>query len=78
LLFSQRYERAYNYLQEIVSGLGEKEAHDALNNAVCKEKNHEEVSIGLLMGILTDPNNAPKYYRDLTLVSRDGLASIMG
>lgn len=76
-MFSQRYERAYNYLQEIVSGLGEKEAHDALNNAVCKEKNHEDVSIGLLMGILTEPNNAPKYYRDLTLVSRDGLASIL-
>lgn len=74
----QRYERAYVYLQGLIAGLGEKEAHDALNNAVCKDKNHEDVSLGLLMGILTDPSNAAKYYRDLTLVSRDGLASCLG
>lgn len=33
--------------------------------------------MGLLMGILTEPVNAAKYYRDLTLVSRDGLSSVL-
>lgn len=29
------------------------------------------------MGILTEPANAAKYYRDLTLVARDGLSSVL-
>lgn len=53
----------------------EKEAHDALNNAVCK--NHEDVSLGMLMSILTEPHNAVKCYRDLTLITRDGLTSVL-
>lgn len=71
----QRYERAYNYFQSLVTDCSEKEAHDALNNAVCK--NHEEVSLGMLMSILTEPHNAVKCYRDLTLVTRDGLTSVL-
>lgn len=53
----------------------EKEAHDALNNAVCK--NHEDVSLGLLMSILTEPHNATKCYRDLTLITRDGFTCVL-
>lgn len=53
----------------------EKEAHDALNNAACK--NHEDVSLGMLMTILTEPHNATKCYRDLTLVTRDGLTCVL-
>lgn len=71
----QRYERAYNYFQSLVTDCSEKEAHDALNNAVCK--NHEEVSLGMLMSILTEPHNAVKCYRDLTLITRDGLTSVL-
>ncbi|XP_013183853.1 integrator complex subunit 3 homolog [Amyelois transitella] len=71
----ERYERAYNYFQSLVADCSEKEAHDALNNAVCK--NHEEVSVGMLMSILTEPHNATKCYRDLTLVTRDGLTCVL-
>lgn len=71
----QRYERAYVYFQSIVADCSEKESHDALNNAVCK--NHEDVSLGMLMSILTEPHNASKCYRDLTLVTRDGLTCVL-
>lgn len=71
----ERYERAYVYLQSLVADCSEKETHDALNNAVCK--NHEDVSLGLLMCILTEPQNAIKCYRDLTLITRDGLTCVL-
>lgn len=76
--FDEKYERGYQHLQSLISGLSEKEAHDALNNAVCKDKSHEElVSMGLLTVILTEPHNAAKSYRDLTLVTRDGLQMVL-
>lgn len=56
----QKYERSFNTLQNLISGLSEKEAQNALNNAVCKDKNHEEVSLGLLFVILTEPQSAAK------------------
>ncbi|XP_045775875.1 integrator complex subunit 3 homolog [Maniola jurtina] len=71
----ERYERAYNFFQSLVADCSEKEAHDALNNAVCK--NHEDVSLGMLMSILTEPHIATKCYRDLTLITRDGLTSVL-
>lgn len=64
-------------LQNLTAGLSEKEAHDTLNNAVCKDKTHEDVSLGLLVMILTDPQNATKSYRDLTLITRDGLGIVL-
>ncbi|XP_066599245.1 integrator complex subunit 3 isoform X2 [Prorops nasuta] len=74
----EKFERCYVVLQNLTAGLSEKEAHDTLNNAVCKDKTHEEVSLGLLVIILTDPPNATKSYRDLTLITRDGLAIVLG
>ncbi|XP_048513843.1 integrator complex subunit 3 isoform X2 [Athalia rosae] len=74
----EKFERCYSILQNLTSGLSEKEAHDSLNNAVCKDKTHEEVSLGLLVVILTEPQNAAKSYRDLTLITRDGLAIVLG
>ncbi|KAI5651402.1 integrator complex subunit 3 domain-containing protein [Phthorimaea operculella] len=71
----ERYERAYNFVQSLIADCSEKEAHDALNNAVCKS--HEEVSLGMLMTILTEPHNAVKCYRDLTLVTRDGFTCVL-
>lgn len=50
--------------------------HDRLSTLVCKEKQHEEISIGLIYTILTDVTLAPKTYRDLTLLTRDGLLYI--
>ncbi|CAG5083395.1 Similar to Ints3: Integrator complex subunit 3 (Mus musculus) [Cotesia congregata] len=73
----EKFERCHGVLQGLTAGLSEKEAHDTLNNAVCKDKTHEEVSLGLLVVILTDPQDATKSYRDLTLITRDGLAIVL-
>lgn len=73
----EKFERCHSVLQNLTNGLSEKEAHDTLNNAVCKDKTHEEVSLGLLVVILTDPQEASKSYRDLTLITRDGLAIVL-
>lgn len=73
----EKFEKCYTVLQNLTAGLSEKEAHDTLNNAVCKDKTHEEVSLGLLVVILTDPQSAAKSYRDLTLITRDGLAIVL-
>lgn len=69
----QKYERSHQYLQQITTGLTDKELHDLLSGLICKEKQHEDVSMGLVYQILTDPNVAQKMYRDLTLLTRDGL-----
>lgn len=39
-------------------------------------KQHEDISVGLLYIILTEPLAAQKTYRDLTLISRDGLLMV--
>ncbi|XP_020292373.1 integrator complex subunit 3 isoform X2 [Pseudomyrmex gracilis] len=76
--FEEKLGRCHSMLQSLTAGLSEKEVHDTLNNAVCKDKEgHEEVSLGLLVGILTDPQNAAKIYRDLALITRDGLAGVL-
>lgn len=77
-MYGQKFERCYTVLQHLTAGLSEKEAHDSLNNAVCKDKAHEEVSLGLLVVILSEPQDAAKSYRDLTLITRDGLANVLG
>ncbi|XP_015591743.1 integrator complex subunit 3 isoform X3 [Cephus cinctus] len=73
----EKFDRCHTVLQNLTAGLSEKEAHDTLNNAVCKDKTHEEVSLGLLVVILTEPQDAAKSYRDLTLITRDGLAIVL-
>ncbi|XP_051175718.1 integrator complex subunit 3 isoform X1 [Leptopilina boulardi] len=73
----EKFERCYLVLQNLTAGLSEKEAHDTLNNAVCKEKTYEEVSLGLLVVILSEPQNAAKSYRDLNLISKDGLNIVL-
>lgn len=74
----QKLERSYTFLNNLINGLSDKEAHDALHNAVCKDKNYEEVSLGLVVVILTEPHNAAKSYRDLTLITRDGFGLVLG
>jgi len=74
----EKLERCHSVLSGVLSGLSEKEVHDALTQIVCKSmKEHEEVSFGLLYTILTEPSLAQKVYRDLSFVSRDGLAIIV-
>ncbi|XP_033123892.1 integrator complex subunit 3-like [Anneissia japonica] len=72
----ERMERGYESLTKLTTDLSEREAHDALNAAACKSmQQHEEITLGLLYSILTNPAAASKSYRDLTLVSRDGMAT---
>ncbi|XP_046677860.1 integrator complex subunit 3-like isoform X2 [Homalodisca vitripennis] len=74
----EKLEQGYQTLHGLVSGLSEKEAHDALNIAVSRDKAHEEaVTLGLLCVILSEPQHATKSFRDLTLVTRDGLQLVM-
>ena len=48
-------------MQNLINDLSEKEAHDALTSAVCKDaKTHEDVCVGLVYVILTDQQNAAR------------------
>lgn len=73
----QKFERSYQTVQTLTAGLSDKDAHDALNNALLKDKGYEEVSFGLLVGILTETQSASKCYRDLTLITRDGFGLVL-
>ncbi|XP_053669847.1 integrator complex subunit 3 homolog [Anopheles nili] len=72
----EKYMRAFRSFEETTAGLSDKDFHDLMSSMVSKEKQHEEISLALVYIILTDPNGAPKTYRDLTLLSRDGLAFV--
>lgn len=70
-------ERGHDVVSKATAGLGLKESHDTLTAMACKGvPQHEEVALGLLYTILTDAQSASKAYRDLLLVSRDGMALI--
>ncbi|XP_030386762.1 integrator complex subunit 3 homolog isoform X2 [Scaptodrosophila lebanonensis] len=73
----EKFERSYLSLQQQIAGLSDKEMHDMLSQLVCKDKQHEEISIGFLYIMLTEPSIAPKTYRDITLVCRDGINVIV-
>ncbi|EDV21135.1 uncharacterized protein TRIADDRAFT_11602, partial [Trichoplax adhaerens] len=70
----QKWEKSHQFLTSLTNNLSERDAHDSLSSTVCKgQQEYEDVTIGLLYTILTDENAAQKAYRDLTLLSRDGL-----
>lgn len=73
----QKLLRSYQFLQSIRGDLSDKDAHEALNKALVKDKGYEEVSFGLLVSILTEPHNAARSYRDLTLITRDGFGHVV-
>lgn len=75
--FDEKLERSYQFVQSITAGLSDKDAHDALNKALLKDKGYEEVSLGLLVSILSEPQNAVRSYRDLTLINRDGFGLVV-
>lgn len=59
--FLQKYERGYQHLQNLISGLSDKEMIDALTTAVNREKTQEEsICLGMITVILTEPHNAEK------------------
>ncbi|XP_052100494.1 integrator complex subunit 3-like isoform X1 [Mytilus californianus] len=70
----EKIERNYNTIFNLTNGLSEREANDALNTHVSKGSfQYEEVQVGLWCSILVDPKSAARSYRDLTLLSRDGM-----
>uniref|UniRef100_H3A5Q1 Integrator complex subunit 3 n=1 Tax=Latimeria chalumnae TaxID=7897 RepID=H3A5Q1_LATCH len=74
----ERLEKCMGIVTSLTSGLSEREANDALNAHVCKgAQQHEEICLGLFTLILMEPSQAQKCYRDLTLVSRDGMNIVL-
>ncbi|XP_050303687.1 integrator complex subunit 3 homolog [Anthonomus grandis grandis] len=73
----EKFLRSYQFLQGIRGDLSDKDAHEALNKALLKDKGYEEVSLGLLVSILIEPHNAARSYRDLTLITRDGFGHVV-
>ncbi|KAM9339737.1 integrator complex subunit 3 isoform 2-T2 [Symphorus nematophorus] len=74
----ERLERCVGIVQSLTNGLSEREANDALTANVCKgQQQHEEVCLGLFTLVLTEPSQAQRCYRDLTLVNRDGMNVIL-
>ena len=57
----QKYDRANGVLQSLITDLSEKDSHDALTSAVCKDtKTHEDVCLGLVYVILSEPQSATR------------------
>ncbi|XP_020507322.1 integrator complex subunit 3 [Labrus bergylta] len=74
----EKLERCVGIVQGLTNGLSEREANDALTANVCKgQQQHEEVCLGLFTLVLTEPTQAQRCYRDLTLLSRDGMNLIL-
>ncbi|XP_067267297.1 integrator complex subunit 3 isoform X1 [Chanodichthys erythropterus] len=74
----ERLERCVSITSSITNGLSEREANDALTAHVCKgPQQHEEVCLGLFTLLLTEPPQAQRCYRDLTLVNRDGMNVVL-
>jgi hypothetical protein len=76
--YEEKYEKAASSLQTLLAGKGEKELNDSLSVTVGKDpKSHEDICLGFLVLILTEPDNAQKHYRHLTLISRDGFKCVI-
>jgi len=74
----EKLEKCHMFVVNLVTGLSDREIHDALNQAVCKgAKEHEEISLGLLYTILTEPINSSKAYRDLSFIAREGFSIVI-
>ncbi|KAM5129498.1 integrator complex subunit 3-like [Mantella aurantiaca] len=74
----ERLERCVSLVTSMTNGVSEREANDALNAYVCKgPTQHEEVCLGLFTIVLSEPTQAQKCYRDLALVSRDGMNIVL-
>lgn len=72
----QKYEKAFRTYEETITGINENDLHELVSSTLCKDKEHEEISIALMYVILTDSNAAGKAYSDLTLSTHDGLAFV--
>ena len=83
--WEDRHERCRPMLASITADKSPKESHDALSSAVSKDPaTHDDVCIGFTVAILTsNPSGSPecnetssRFFRDLQLVTRDGLQCV--
>ncbi|CAG7833806.1 unnamed protein product [Allacma fusca] len=57
----EKFERSRVVLTRLVGNVSEREAHDVLTSAACRDqKTHDDICLGLLATILTEPTLAPK------------------
>ncbi|XP_065837157.1 integrator complex subunit 3-like isoform X2 [Oscarella lobularis] len=74
----EKWRACHNAVLKLIAGASEQEAHDILSAKVCRSvQEHEEVSVGLLNIILTNPGAARTRYSDLAFVTRDGLGLVV-
>ena len=73
-----KYERCYGHLQTIIAGKGDRECNDAVLSAVSKDnKTHDEICLGFIVAILTEPDSASKHYKHLVFAAKDGMQQVM-
>lgn len=72
----EKMEASYRNLMVKIKDLSDKETHDALV-AMVSQNSYDDICIGLLYGILTNPNLALKHYRDLALITRDSFVLLV-
>ena len=74
----EKLEKSRKILDDFTKDTSEKQAHDALSAAVSKSSQlHEDVCLGLLHVMLTEPNSAQSAYLDLNLVTRDSMVIVV-
>ncbi|XP_025077829.1 integrator complex subunit 3-like [Pomacea canaliculata] len=74
----ERLEKCNFIYMNIIKGLSDREANDTLIAYSSKgNQHHDEIQMGMLYTILTDPKATPKCFRDIMLVSRDGLSCVL-
>ena len=76
--YEDKYEKCYATLQTVIGGKGDRECNDALVSAVSRDtKSHEDICLGFIVAILTEPDNAAKHYRHLVHAAKDGLQYVL-
>ncbi|CAG9534506.1 unnamed protein product [Cercopithifilaria johnstoni] len=68
----EKLENGFSMVQNRTSGLPEKESYDVLLQMAGETKVFESITGGLLYGLLTEPQNAQKYFSLMSLLARDG------
>jgi len=74
----EKLEKSFSLLLGITKDLSDREANDTLQAFISRgSTQHDDIQLGYFYAILTDPTMSAKNYRDMTLVSQDGLSKII-
>ncbi|KAI7833981.1 protein-domain-containing protein [Kickxella alabastrina] len=73
--WQQELVECYHALAAMTAGKSQMEVHDALQHKASESmRGHGELVNGLVYGILTEPADGAMFFRQLSIVSRDGFA----